>query len=400
MNWLENLKLAAGALWANRLRSVLTMIGLVIGIGAVILVVALGVGAQRFVSDQFAGLGTNVIGIFNAGPRTRGRQPLTLADIEAVRTQASSVRRVAPIAVGQGKINWGDHKSQGQLQGVPFNISQIIRINFSQGRFFTPAEIDNRKRVVILGELLSRKLFGYENPVGKTVMINDNQMTVVGVTKRSFFGSWIDLDRGMLVPLSVALESLVASDSPFGKKVDGFIVESKPGVSSAEMTFEVRNLLRLRHNVTDREDFLIANAQDVVNLFNGVALGVTVVLGLTAAISLVVSGIGIMNIMLVSVTERTREIGLRKALGATEEVILTQFVIEAVLLSLVGGVIGMAWGIAAALGIANISPLKPEVTTWSILLAVVVSAGTGLFFGVFPARRAARLDPIVALRTE
>lgn len=204
----------------------------------------------------------------------------------------------------------------------------------------------------------------------------------------------------MLVPLSVALESLVASDSPFGKKVDGFIVESKPGVSSAEMTFEVRNLLRLRHNVTDREDFLIANAQDVVNLFNGVALGVTVVLGLTAAISLVVSGIGIMNIMLVSVTERTREIGLRKALGATEEVILTQFVIEAVLLSLVGGVIGMAWGIAAALGIANISPLKPEVTTWSILLAVVVSAGTGLFFGVFPARRAARLDPIVALRTE
>jgi len=203
-----------------------------------------------------------------------------------------------------------------------------------------------------------------------------------------------------MVPLPVAIESLIESDSPFGKKVAGILVKGKPDTTVDEMTFEVKNLMRLRHNVTDKEDFIIGNIQEIIDIFNNVALGVAILLGMTAAISLLVSGIGITNVMLVSVTERTREIGLRKALGASEEVILTQFVMEAVLLSLVGGLIGVLLGIIGAVAIGHFSPVKPEVTVWSMLLAVGVSVGAGIFFGVLPAQRAANLDPIIALRSD
>ncbi|WP_230843767.1 ABC transporter permease [Gloeobacter morelensis] len=399
MDWYENLKLAAATLWANRLRTVLTMVGLIIGVGAVILVIALGVGAQNFVKDQFRGLGTNVVGVYDGGPRTKGRRPLTLADVEAVRTQAPAVEAVAPLALGNASVSWGSRKSQAQLTGVPSNLERVTRLSYSRGRFFSPVEVESRARVAILGETLAKKLFSFEDPVGKTIVVNNRQLTVVGVTRPSF-GGWIDVDRGVLVPLPLALESLIASDSPFGKKVGGFLAATKADSTIDQVTFEIKNLLRLRHDVTDKDDFLIGNIQETLDLFNNIALGVTVVLGLTAAISLVVSGIGIMNIMLVSVTERTREIGLRKALGASEEVILAQFVTEAVLLSVLGGLIGLAWGLAAAVGIGQFSPFKPEITPWSVVLALGVSVATGLFFGVFPARRAARLDPIVALRTE
>lgn len=400
MNWLENLKLAADTLWANRLRSLLTMLGLIIGISSVILVTALGVGAQQFVKEQFQDIGTNVIALFDEGPRIEGRQPLTLADAEAIRKEAATVQNVAPIAYGDGQVVWGSRSSQVQINGTPASLAEMIKINYTKGRFFTSGEIQSRSRVVILGESLSKRLFNYEEPIGKTVILKDQPLIVVGVTRRGFFESWVDLDRGLMIPLPLAIESLIESDSPFGKKVSGILVQGKPDTTVQEVTFEVKNLMRLRHRVTDREDFIIGNIQEILDIFNNVALGVSVLLGLTAAISLLVSGIGITNVMLVSVTERTREIGLRKALGASEEVILTQFVMEAVLLSLAGGLIGVLLGIIGAVAIGHFSPVKPEVTVWSILLAVGVSGGSGIFFGVFPAQRAANLDPIVALRSE
>jgi len=242
--------------------------------------------------------------------------------------------------------------------------------------------------------------FQYDDPIGKTVDLNNQTLRVVGVTKASFFGSWIDLNRGALIPLTLAMESFVTSNSSFGKTISGVLMEAKPDSSVDAVTFEAKNLLRQRHRVTDQEDFILGNIQDQINVFTNVAAGVSVVLGLTAAISLVVSGIGIMNIMLVSVTERTKEIGLRKALGASEDIILTQFIIEAVLISVVGGGIGILLGGGLALLIAAVAPFKPEVTGFSLLLAVGVSGGIGLFFGVFPALRASRLDPIVALRSD
>jgi len=202
------------------------------------------------------------------------------------------------------------------------------------------------------------------------------------------------------MPITLVQETLLPSNSPFGQRIEQIYIETKPGETIETTTFQVTNLLRRRHQITEEDDFFIGNAQEILNVFNAIAAGLTVLLGLIAAISLVVGGINIMNIMLVSVKERTREIGLRKALGASEEVILAQFVIEAVLISVLGGAIGITLGTGAATAVAAISPLKPEVTPLAVVLAVTVAGGVGLFFGIFPARQAARLDPIAALRTE
>jgi putative ABC transport system permease protein len=404
MNWFESLKLAADSLWANRLRSFLTMIGLIIGIGSVILVIAFGVGAQQFVQKQLQEFGTNVVNIFTGGPRTQGTQPLTMEDAEAIRTQSTTVENVAPLAIGNGQAVKGIRNVQAQINGTSASLASVLKVNYVKGRYFTPTEIEGRSRVVILGEGLSKKLFDYEDPIGKTITISSStssqQMVVVGITRRGFFESVLDLDKGLMVPLPLAMDSFVESYSPFGKKITALFVKGKTGVSLDEVNFEIKNLMRSRHHVTDKEDFTLLNLQQIIDLLNNVALAVTIVLGLTAAISLVVSGVGITNIMLASVLERTREIGLRKALGASEEVILTQFVIEAVLLSLIGGMLGVLLGIGAAAIARQFSPVQPEVTLWSILLAAGVSISIGILFGVAPARRAARLDPIVALRSD
>jgi putative ABC transport system permease protein len=401
INWPESLKVAVDSLWANRLRSLLTIIGLIIGISSVIFVLAFGVGAQQFVKQQLQSLGSNVVGVLDeGGPRTQGKQPLTLADVEAIRTQASTVQNVAPLLYGQGKLTRNNLTAQGRLTGAPASLAEILTITYARGRYFTHAEIESRSRVVILGEELSKQLFQYEDPIGKTVIVNNQTLTVVGITRSGILPlNWVDPNQGLLIPLPLAMESFLESDSPFGKKVGGLLVQGKQDNTIEDVTFEVKNLLRLRHNVTDKEDFIIANVKSVLDLISNVALAITIVLTLTAAISLLVSGVGITNIMLASVLERTREIGLRKALGASEEVILTQFVIEAVLLSSVGGILGVLLGIFGAVVARQFSPVQPEITLWSVLLAVGVSVGTGILFGIAPAQRAANLDPIVALRS-
>jgi putative ABC transport system permease protein len=403
MSWFESLKLAADSLWSNRLRSSLTMIGLIIGISSVILIVAFGVGAQRFVNQQFEGLGTDVVALFDGGPtgpRTEGRQPLTLDDAIAIQTQAATVKNIAPVISGQGQVVRGSRNIQAEINGTPASLEEVFKISYVKGRYFTRAEIEGHSRVVIIGEELSKQLFQYEDPIGKTIMVSNQPMVVVGVTRPKGLGSWINLKQGLMVPLSLAVDSLLESESPFGKKITFLIMQAKPSATMQEVTFEARNLMRLRHDVTEEEDFIIYDLKSSVDLVNNVVLAVTIVLGLTAAVSLVVSGVGITNIMLASVLERTREIGLRKALGASEEVILTQFVIEAVLLSLLGGILGVLLGGLGAVAAGKVSPVQPEITTWSILLAVGISAGTGVLFGIAPAQRAAQLDPIVALRSD
>jgi putative ABC transport system permease protein len=403
MTWFESLKLAADCLWANRLRSSLTMIGLIIGISSVILIIAFGVGAQRFVLQQFEGLGTNVVALFDAGPtgpRIEGRQPLTLDDVTAIQTQAATVQNIAPVLSGQGQVVRGSRNIQAEMSGTPASLEEVLKIRYVKGRYFTGAEIEGRSRVVIIGEGLSKQLFQYEDPIGKTLIVSNQPMIVVGVTRPGGFGSWINLNQGLMVPLSLAVDSLLESDSPFGKRISFLIMQAKASATMQEVTFEVRNLMRLRHHVTEEEDFIIYDLKSSVDLVNDVVLAVTLVLGLTAAVSLVVSGVGITNIMLASVLERTREIGLRKALGASEEVILSQFVIEAVLLSSAGGILGVLLGSIGSVAAGRVSPVQPEVTAWSILIAVGISAGTGILFGIAPAQQAAKLDPIVALRSD
>jgi len=399
MPWYENLRVAATALWANRLRTLLTMLGLIIGISSVILIVALGVGTQKFVKDQFKSFGTNIVVVIEApGPRTF--RPLTMADAEALR-QVSAVNRVSPFMAQFAKVVWQGRDSEGRIYGISANLADMLSFPLVKGRFFTEQEEKSRARVVVVGESLARDLFRGEDPLGKRILVKNQPLTVIGVTKQVAMKGYLGyVERGLMMPITLVQETLLPSNSPFGQRIEQIYIETKPGETIETTTFQVTNLLRRRHQITEEDDFFIGNAQEILNVFNAIAAGLTVLLGLIAAISLVVGGINIMNIMLVSVKERTREIGLRKALGASEEVILAQFVIEAVLISVLGGAIGITLGTGAATAVAAISPLKPEVTPLAVVLAVTVAGGVGLFFGIFPARQAARLDPIAALRTE
>jgi putative ABC transport system permease protein len=426
MPWFENIRVAALALWDNRLRSGLTMLGLIIGVSAVILVVSLGVGIQKYLKDQFKTWGTNVVEILEQrGARTF--RPLTMADAEALRTQASTVQRMAPILEQRdARVLWQNRNTTGTIQGVTPEMAIMLNIPVVQGRFFTQKEMDERARVVVLGNELSQELFGAADPIGKTVsitsqtssqtsqisasqpqtqakpklLVNSQTLSVIGVTKEGAFEGHLSMGRGMMIPLPVVQELLIPSNAPFGRKVSRIFLEAKEGETIEQVTFQAVNVMRQRHQITKQDDFVTGNLQEQLNIYNNIARGMTVFLGFVAAISLLVGGINIMNIMLVSVKERTREIGLRKALGASEEVILTQFVIESLFIAVVGGLIGISLGVGVVTLVATFTPLKPEVTPLAMALAVGVSTGVGLFFGIFPAQQAANLDPITALRTE
>jgi putative ABC transport system permease protein len=426
MPWFENIWVAALALWDNRLRSCLTMLGLIIGVSAVILVVSLGVGIQKYLKDQFKTWGTNVIEILEQRG-TKIFRPLTMADAEALRTQAGTVQRMAPILEQRdARVLWQSRNTTGTIQGVTPEMAVMLNIPVFQGRFFTQKEMDERARVVVLGNELSQELFEAADPIGKTVsitsqtssqisqmsasqpqtkekpklLVNSQNLTVIGVTKEGAFEGHLSMSRGMITPLSVVQELLIPSNAPFGRKVSRIFLEAKEGVTIEQVTFQAVNVMKQRHQNTKQDDFVTGNLQEQLNIYNNIARGMTVFLGFVAAISLLVGGINIMNIMLVSVKERTREIGLRKALGASEEVILTQFVIESLFIAVVGGLIGISLGVGVVTLVATFTPLKPEVTPLAMALAVGVSSGVGLFFGIFPAQQAANLDPITALRTE
>jgi len=432
MPWFESVRIAVQALWANRLRSMLTMLGLIIGVSATILVLALGVGTQKFLVDLFKNFGTNVVVIGEQrGQRTF--QPLTLNDAQALSSQTSTIQRVAPFLDQRNvRVVWQSHNTSGRLFGITPELAQMLDFPIIRGRFFTQREVDVRARVVILGEDLSKELFMAEDPLGKQVLVNaqtvkaknsnsknfssqntakdfsskqtlvgsSQSMTVIGVVRRVAFGYLSPLERGIMIPLPVAQELLIPSDTSFGRKVSRIFIEAKPDENIEQVTFQAVNLLKRRHQVVEQSNFFVGNAQEEIDIYNNIARGMTVFLGFVAAISLLVGGINIMNVMLVSVKERTREIGLLKALGALEEDILTQFIIEAIVISMVGGVLGIGLGIGLVNLIAAFSPLKPEITPLSMVLAVGVSGGVGVFFGVFPAQQAAKLDPITALRTE
>jgi putative ABC transport system permease protein len=428
MPWFENVRLAASAIWANRLRSGLTMLGLIIGITAVILVVSLGIGIQKYLKEQFKTWGTNVIQIDEQRAQ-RDSRPLTLADANALRTQVTTARRVAPVLDGNARIIWKNKDTTGNIQGMTPEMSDMLSIPVVKGRFFTQGEMEKRTRVVVIGNELSQEIFGNEDPVGKTILINvqtqqqtssdssaqnskpsknekpkiisiSQTLTIIGVTQKGAFEGFITMSRGLMIPLSITQELLIPSNTPFGPRVSRVLLEAKEGESIEQLTFQAVNVMKKRHQITQQDDFGVANLQGQLDVYNKIASGLTIFLGFVAAISLLVGGINIMNILLVSVKERTREIGLRKALGASEEVILVQFVIEALFISVVGGLLGVALGVGLVSLVGILSPLKPEVTPLAILLSVGVSGGIGLFFGVFPARQAADLDPITALRTE
>jgi putative ABC transport system permease protein len=413
----EHLRLALRALAVNKLRSVLTMLGIIIGVGAVITLLSAGQGVQRYVTDQLQSIGTNILfvvpGSLQDSQMQAGRNlelTLSLADAEAIADpfNVPDMAQVAPEIMGSADVTYGKTTLSLSVSGVTPEYEEVRNFPVDYGTFISNLDQTSGARVAVLGSRVAERLYGTDvYPIGTTIKIKNVPFKVVGVleSKGGTGGPGGNQDETVLVPLSTAYERLFpryhnARGQPLVTVIYVQVVsEDRMETAGAEIT----DLLRDRHDIQfrDDDDFSVINQKDLLAIFGQITGVLTIFLGAIAGISLLVGGIGIMNIMLVSVTERTREIGLRKAVGAKRRDILTQFLIESVVLALVGGAIGILLG---ALGVALISQLqsslKPVVTPQSVMLATGFSAAVGLFFGIYPATRASRLNPIDALRYE
>ena len=404
MDWLESTRMASKTLTSNKLRTGLTMLGMIIGNASVISMIGIGQGAQRLASEQFEYLGPNVLfvspGSQNARQRTTNFPPtLVWDDAKAIAAQVPSVREVAPQRQSQITMTYGGKNRSTLVVGTTPEFLTVRDFEVAKGRFINDYDVDRSKRIVVLGSDVAEQFFGGVDPIGEKVRIRNTSFEVVGVlqAKGSFLGS--NQDDAVYVPLSTTANLLTGRTSPFGLNVTTISVSSIDEASIPAAEFQITNLLRLRHKIVSEDDFTVQTQKDILRIVGTITGGLTVLLAAIAAVSLLVGGIGIMNIMLVSVTERTQEIGLRKAIGASERDILTQFIIEAVMLSAAGGILGTIVGVGGIVLVATFSPLQAVASPVAIIVAVSVSGTIGLVFGVFPARQAARLDPIVALRS-
>jgi putative ABC transport system permease protein len=383
------------------------MLGIIIGNASVIAMVGIGQGAQKYATSQFQSLGTDVLFIIPGSDNTRRNtiappNRLVLADAEAIATQVPSVKEVAPQVNGSELATYRNQTKRSTLVGTTPAYSTVRSAGVSSGRFLSEDDVKRNARVITIGSAIAKDLFGQSNPIGAQVRIKGISFEVIGVMdeKGAFLGT--NQDDTIFMPFTTMSSRLIGRTSPYGIAVQAISVSAKDNDSINAAKFQIENLLRLRHQSTDTladATFTIRTQKDALEIVNNITAALTLMLAAIAGISLLVGGIGIMNIMLVSVTERTQEIGLRKALGATQSDILSQFMIEAVILSIAGGLVGTSLGIGGILLIATTTPLQAGVSGSAIFLAVGVSGAIGLFFGVFPAKQAAKLDPIVALRT-
>jgi len=404
MNPFESFKMASQTLIANKMRSALTMLGIIIGNASVIATIGVGEGAQNFVSDQISSLGTNLLFILPGSPEAQRRpvfppQTLVWDDAKAIAEQVPAVQAVAPQLNGSELVSYRNKNLSSSIYGVTPELLPVRNFDVAKGRFISDVDIKGNQQVAAIGSEVAERLFGTQNPLGEQIRVKNASFTIIGVMqpKGSSFGT--NLDETVFVPLTTMAYRVVGQRSPFGLKVT-FINVSITDESQMKIAqFQIENLLRLRHKVKGEDDFTVRNQKDLQETTGAITGALKIMLAAIASISLLVGGIGIMNIMLVSVTERTQEIGLRKAIGATQQDILLQFTIEAVILALVGGAIGTGIGVSGILSISALTPFNAGVSPVAIILATGVSGGIGLFFGVFPAQRAAKLDPIVALRT-
>jgi putative ABC transport system permease protein len=393
------------AMVANKLRTFLTMLGLVIGVGAVVLMMAIGQGAQTLVKEAVASMGSNLFIVLSGGTTTSGARSgsgsaptLTLADVQAIE-ELPTVAAVAPTQFGSAQVVYGANNWSAQVMGVTPSYLDVREWRIVRGSAFTDTDVRSVTRVALLGHTVVRQLFGGEDPVGQTIRIRDSPYVVLGVLApkgQSFDGR--DQDDTVLVPLSTALRKLYGS--PFPDSVRFMMVKavSEDAMDRTERAMD--GLLRARHRIPQNgePDFTIRNLSAVADVQAQTTRVMSIMLGAVASVSLIVGGIGIMNIMLVSVTERTREIGIRMAIGARRRDILLQFLLESLIVSVVGCLIGVALGVGSAALVSGTTGMLVVVTGASILLAFLVAAAVGVFFGFYPARKAAGLKPIEALR--
>jgi putative ABC transport system permease protein len=406
MDIFESITMATTTLMANKLRSSLTMLGIIIGNASVIAMIGIGEGAQKYVSEQVNSLGPNLLFVIPGSPDAQRRpivqpQTLVLKDAEAIAQQVPSVKEVAPTLNDSQIIAYRSNNASSSIIGTTPSFLSVRSFDVARGRFITDDDLKKQTNVIILGSEIAERLFSGVEPIGKFIRIKNNTFQVVGIMqpKGSTFGD--NQDMNVFIPLTTMASKVIGRgrSSPYGTRVTFISVSIKDETQMKAAQFQIENLLRLRHKITKDDDFTVRNQQDLQQTLGGITGALKIMLAAVASISLFVGGIGIMNIMLVSVTERTQEIGLRKAIGASANDILVQFMIESVILSAAGGAIGTMIGIGGVMIVGLVSPLQAGVSPFAIALAVGVSGGIGLFFGVVPARQAAKLDPIVALRT-
>ncbi len=409
MNISQSILEALESLSGNKLRSGLTVLGIVIGVAAVIAMLAIGHGAEATITGSISGIGTNLLFIFpgNFEVTVRNPRPLTLGDAQAIADPlaAPSVEAVAPVLEGSGLVTAGGEQIDTIIDGVTPEYFTVRNYTLIEGEFLSEEHMLGRASVVLLGPDVADKLFSRrEGLVGETVRIEGQPFRVLGVLASKGGGSFGSEDNRVIIPMNTAQARLIRRSTR--DKIDIIFAQVISAEAVPQANEEIAQILRTRHRTqVGEDDFTIFSQQDFLQTASTITGVLTIFLGGIAAISLLVGGIGIMNIMLVSVTERTREIGLRKALGARKRDILIQFLTESSLLSLIGGLIGIffGWLIAAIVGqiaAASNTPFRPSMGINSVLLATLFSAAVGLFFGIYPANRAANLEPVEALRYE
>lgn len=400
----ESFLMAWASLIANKLRSLLTMLGIIIGVAAVIALVSIGNGVKQDIEDSISSLGSNLLVVLPGAPRTPGARSsqgsmksLKISDYEAI-AKLDGVKAASPMTNGSYVVIYQNKNWTTSVAGVNSNFQDVNNWTMTSGRFFSDKNVQNRERVAVVGQTVVKNLFTDEDPVGKEIRVKNIPFRVIGVLKSKGNGTMgNDQDDTVLIPYTTSMERVEGID--YLRRV--YVVAKDDG-GIDRLQADIENLLRVRHNIKDTnlDDFNIQNMKSIMETVAQTTGTFTLFLGAVAAISLVVGGIGIMNIMLVSVTERTREIGVRKALGATYSVIVTQFLIEAVVISLMGGFIGIAFGIGASKVIGMVSGMSTIVSVPTIIMSFAFSMAIGLIFGIYPARKAAKLNPIDALHYE
>jgi putative ABC transport system permease protein len=410
MKLLASMRIALRALRVNRLRSALTMLGIIIGVAAVIAMVAVGSGATARISEQIQSIGSNLIivlpgSITSGGVRLGSGATVTLTedDAKAIEAECPAVSAVASTVRGAAQVTYGNNNWATSIQGTTPEYLTIRDMSVMSGREFTEQDVDSSAKVALLGVTVTKNLFGEADPVGQVIRIKNVPFTVLGVlAPKGQSPTGQDQDDVILLPLSTAKDKVIGNNKANAKAVGALMVQAAAPNLMDEAQQEMEALLRQRHRLqgNQEDDFTIRDLSEVFGAQENSAKVMSILLGAIASVSLIVGGIGIMNIMLVSVTERTREIGLRLAVGAKTKDIPSQFLVEAVTLSALGGVAGIVIGLGASWLISHFAGWSTLVSPTAIALAFVFSALVGIFFGYYPARKAALLDPIDALRYE